>query len=311
MIEAKNLTKTFGDITAVDDISFSISKGEIVGLLGPNGAGKTTTMRMLTGFYEPGIGDAIIGGTSVINNRQHVQKMIGYLPETAALYSDMLVSDFLSFIGKARGMDDKKLQSGIEKAVSSTSLEKYFYRPISILSKGFKQRVGLASTLLHDPSVLILDEPTSGLDPNQINEMQNLIRQLAKEKTIILSTHILAEVEATCKRAIIIADGKKVLDSSLDDIEKLKEGSHHISVVLKGKVAEAQKVYSGVFNGNTESVELVSSDSSETRLQITSSEKAGEKIFTTAVEKKWIITELVTDKLSLENIFKSLTGGKS
>ncbi|MDH5719154.1 MAG: ATP-binding cassette domain-containing protein [Spirochaetia bacterium] len=310
MIEAKNLTKTFGDITAVDDISFSIQKGEIVGLLGPNGAGKTTTMRMLTGFYDPAMGDAIIGGSSVINSRQHVQKMIGYLPETAALYSDMLVSDFLRFIGKARGLDDNKLQAGIEKAVASTSLEKYFYRPISILSKGYKQRVGLASTLLHDPSVLILDEPTSGLDPNQINEMQNLIRQLSKEKTIILSTHILAEVEATCQRAIIISDGKKVLDSSLDDIEKLKEGSHHIQVVLKGKVSEAQKIYANIFNGNNESVETVSSDSSETRLQITSSMKASEKVFSTAVENKWIITELFTEKLSLENIFQSLTGGK-
>ncbi|MDH5718629.1 MAG: ATP-binding cassette domain-containing protein [Spirochaetia bacterium] len=311
MIEVKNLSKNFGDIKAVDNISFQVSKGEIVGLLGPNGAGKTTTMRMITGYYEPAEGDAVIDGSSVKENRQEVQRMIGYLPETAALYTDMLVSDYLAFIGKSHNLDEKKLASGIEKSVSATSLEKYFYRPISILSKGFKQRVGLAAALLHDPAVLILDEPTSGLDPNQINEMQNLIRNLSKDKTIILSTHILAEVEAVCKRAIIISEGKKVLDSSLNDIEKLKEGSHHIQVTIKGKATEAEKMFSNIFNNVNESVELLSSDSVKTCFQITASFDAAETIFKTAVEKNWILTELYTDKTSLENIFKSLTGGKN
>ncbi|HRP68736.1 MAG TPA: ABC transporter ATP-binding protein, partial [Turneriella sp.] len=224
MIAVSSLEKSFGPYQAVRQVNFSIGKGEVVALLGPNGAGKTTTMRMLTGFYEPTSGQVTIGGLDVVKDRKAVQSMIGYLPEGANSYPDMLVGEFLNFIAESRSLSDEAAQKGIAKAIEVTDLKDKIHVPIMQLSKGYKQRVGLAAALLHDPQVLILDEPTSGLDPNQIHEIRQLIRNLAKEKTIILSTHILKEVEDTCERAIIINNGRIVLDERLDKIQRRKEG---------------------------------------------------------------------------------------
>lgn len=310
MIEVENLSKHFGIFTAVDNINFSIKKGEIVGLLGPNGAGKTTSMRMMTGFYEPTSGTVSVNGMSITEHRQEIQRILGYLPESASSYSDMIVADYLSFIASARNLEGSELRNGIDRAVAATSLEKFYYRPISHLSKGFRQRVGLAATLVHDPEVLILDEPTSGLDPNQIKEIQDLIRKLAEEKTIILSTHILREVEETCRRAIIISQGRIVLDESLASLEKLKEGGLRILLSLKGSPQNAYDILEERFTAPNEHIERATSDENETRFTVTSGPEAPEKLFAIAVENNWIIRELTPERQSLNEIFHNLTGGR-
>ena len=307
MIDVSSLKKDFGTTKAVKGVSFSIRKGSIVGLLGPNGAGKTTIMRIITGYYKPLEGDVQINGISVKQDTLSTRKMIGYLPETSCTYSDMLVCDYLNFIGESRMLSESKKARGIDKSVQATSLQEYFYKPISKLSKGYKQRVGLASALIHDPEILILDEPTSGLDPNQIREIQTLIKNLSKEKTVILSTHILSEVEAVCERAIIINQGKIVLDKPLQEISNLKEGSSTIKVTIKGKNPSAIEKYKQVFKKENESVEQVSSGNTETSLKINGGKDASEKAFQVAVKENYILTELSPEQSSLEEVFTSLT----
>ncbi|MCX7632654.1 MAG: ABC transporter ATP-binding protein [Turneriella sp.] len=306
MITAQALRKTFGEREAVKEVSFSIGKGEIVALLGPNGAGKTTTMRMLTGFYEPTSGTATIGGFDVRKNRRAVQELVGYLPESASSYPDMLVADFLQFVADSRNLPPEKARAGIDRAVQVTGLQEYLETPIMYLSKGYRQRVGLASALLHDPPVLILDEPTSGLDPNQIAGIRQLIRELAKEKTVILSTHILKEVEETCERAIIIADGRIVLDDRLDRIQRMREGREVWEFALKGNVPGAlEKIRTILAAG--ENVSLVSANDTETRFTAETSSGFNEKLFSLAVSEKWVLRELFMQKLSMEEIFARLT----
>lgn len=306
MISVTALKKNFGAYEAVKQISFSIGKGEVVALLGPNGAGKTTTMRMLTGFYEPTAGTATVGGHDVQKSRKEVQALIGYLPESASSYPDMLVVEFLEFIAESRDMDKESAAKGIAKAVKVTDLGKYLYSPIMHLSKGYKQRVGLAAALLHDPQVLILDEPTSGLDPNQINEIRQLIRDLSKEKTIILSTHILKEVEDTCQRAIIIADGRIVLDEKLEKIQRMKEGRESWEFALKGNQASALgKIQSLLSSG--ENVQVLSTSDAETRFSAETSAGFNEKLYQLCVSEKWTLRELFMQKQSIEDVFARLT----
>jgi ABC-2 type transport system ATP-binding protein len=306
MISVNGLKKTFGDYEAVKEVSFSIGKGEVVALLGPNGAGKTTTMRMLTGFYEPTAGTATIGGHDVRKERRAVQSLIGYLPESASSYPDMLVSEFLQFIAQSRGLSAEQTEKGIEKAVQVTDLSKYFHAPIMYLSKGYRQRVGLAAALLHDPQVLILDEPTSGLDPNQIHEIRQLIRELSKEKTIILSTHILKEVEDTCQRAIIIADGRIVLDDKLERIQRMKEGREMWEFALKGNATAALPKIQALL-GSGESVSVISGNDIETRFAAETTSGFNEKLFALAVSEKWILREMFMQKQSIEDVFARLT----
>lgn len=306
MISVNGLRKNFGEYEAVKQISFSIGKGEVVALLGPNGAGKTTTMRMLTGFYEPTSGAATVGGLDVQKDRKAVQSLIGYLPESASSYPDMLVDEFLHFIAESRGLTAEAAASGIEKAVKVTDLGKYLYSPIMHLSKGYKQRVGLAAALLHDPQVLILDEPTSGLDPNQINEIRLLIRELSKEKTIILSTHILKEVEDTCQRAIIISDGRIVLDEKLDKIQRMKEGHETWEFSLKGNQSSALPKIQGLLQTG-ESVSISASSDAETRFVAITGSGFNERLFTLCVAEKWILRELFMQKQSIEDVFARLT----
>lgn len=216
MIKTDNLVRTFGTFRAVDGISFEVSKGEVLGFLGPNGAGKSTTMKMLTCFLTPSSGTATVAGYDILNDSRSVQKSIGYLPENAPLYSEMEVGNFLKFISEIRGID---IKNSISRVVDLCDLSEVFYKPIETLSKGFKRRVGLAQALIHDPEVLILDEPTDGLDPNQKHQVRCLIKSMSKEKCIVLSTHILEEVDAVCSRAIIIARGKVVADSTPEQLK--------------------------------------------------------------------------------------------
>lgn len=214
MIEVQALTRRYGFFTAVDRLSFSVRAGEVLGFLGPNGAGKSTTMKMLTGFLAPTSGTAVIGGHDIRQQRIAVQRLIGYLPEGAPLYGEMTVTQMLNFAGQARGLRGQELASAVQVAIERLSLGKVSHQPTDTLSKGFKRRVGMALAILHNPKVLILDEPTDGLDPNQKHEVRNLIQEMASDRTIIVSTHILEEVEAVCSRAIIIAGGRLVADDT-------------------------------------------------------------------------------------------------
>jgi ABC-2 type transport system ATP-binding protein len=220
LIEIERLTKRFSGITAVDDVSFSVARGEVLGFLGPNGAGKSTTMRMLAGFMAPSAGTARICGFDVVDQPVEAKRQLGFLPEGAPTYPEMTVAGFLGFTGRIRGFRGSALADRVAHAMALTQLEGVRLQPIETLSKGFKRRVGLAQALLHDPPVLVLDEPTDGLDPNQKHEVRALIRRMAPDKAIIISTHILEEVGAVCTRAIIIARGRIVVDAAPDVLEQ-------------------------------------------------------------------------------------------
>lgn len=232
MIEVDALSRRFRDVQAVDEVSFSVERGEVVGFLGPNGAGKSTTMKMITGFLEPSGGTARVEGFDVRSHRREVQARIGYLPEGAPAYGDMSVGAFLEFVGKLRGLDGARRRERIGEMVHRLHLADVYGRRIETLSKGFKRRVGIAQALLHDPDVLILDEPTDGLDPNQKFEMRELIRAIAGEKAIVVSTHILEEVEAVCTRAIIIAKGRVLADATPTDLLSHAGVAHAIEVTV-------------------------------------------------------------------------------
>lgn len=208
MIEIKNLTKKFGQNLVLDSLSFTVAKGEVLGFLGPNGAGKTTTMKIITSFWPPTAGSVLIDGLDTVNNSLATRKKIGYLPETVPLYDDMRVFEYLKFVAQIRSLDKIKTKFRLKEVVSICGLAKVWRQPIDELSKGFRQRVGLAQAIIHEPEILILDEPTTGLDPNQIVEIRDLIKTIGREKTVIFCTHILSEVSATCDRVIIINNGK-------------------------------------------------------------------------------------------------------
>jgi ABC-2 type transport system ATP-binding protein len=219
MIDVKNITRTYGDFTAVEDVSFEISPGEIVGLLGHNGAGKTTIMKMMTGYLEPTGGAITIDGLDIAADRQRIQQKIGYLPENCPVYPEMTVVGYLDYAAALHGVPEDERPARIADAIARTELQEKAIQPIAKLSRGYRQRTGVAQAILHKPAILILDEPTNGLDPTQIQHMRALITELAGHSTIIISTHILQEVQAVCNRAIIIKDGKKVLDSKLDSLQ--------------------------------------------------------------------------------------------
>ncbi len=234
MIECKNLTKRFNKFIAVDDLSFIANKGEVLGFLGPNGAGKSTTMKMITGFLQPSSGQINVCGIDLFQDPLGVKSKIGYLPEGAPSYDEMRVCDFLRFIAQMRGITKGIIASKVDEVVDRMNLAKVYYQRIETLSKGFKRRVGLAQAIIHDPEVLVLDEPTDGLDPNQKHDVRKLITSMAKDKTIILSTHILEEVHAVCDRAIIIADGRIVADNSPSELENMSK--YHNAVTFDADI---------------------------------------------------------------------------
>jgi ABC-2 type transport system ATP-binding protein len=241
MIEARHLRKLFGPFVAVDDVSFAIERGEVLGFLGPNGAGKSTTMKMITGFLAPTAGTAIVGGADVTQDPIAVKRRIGYLPEGAPAYPDMTPSSFLDFIAHIRGFSGKEARKRVAAAAERAALRGVMEQPIDTLSKGFKRRVGLAQALLHDPDILVLDEPTDGLDPNQKHEVRRLISAMAPDKAIIISTHILEEVDAVCTRAIIIARGRVLADGTPAQLEACSRYHNAVRLTLDPAAAEAAR----------------------------------------------------------------------
>ncbi len=231
MIECLNLSKKFGQFTAVNDLTFTANQGQVLGFLGPNGAGKSTTMKMITGFLEPTAGDIKVCGIDISENPVAVKRKIGYLPEGAPSYGEMEVGQFLNFIAALRGLDANMIKPAVESVISRVNLEKVYFQRIETLSKGFKRRVGLAQAIIHDPEVLIMDEPTDGLDPNQKHQVRELITDMSKDKTIILSTHILEEVHAVCDRALVIAGGVLVADNTPAEMENMSRYHHAVSFV--------------------------------------------------------------------------------
>ena len=310
MINNDNLVKKYGKVKAVDNVSINIGKGEIVGLLGPNGAGKTTIMKILTGYHFPSNGTASINGFDVYENPLKVKESIGYLPEMAPLYNDLNVYEYLSFIADVRKIPADSKQKEIERVVEECGLEAVLHRQIDKLSKGYRQRVGLAQAIIHSPEILILDEPTTGLDPNQIIEIRKLIKKLGEKKTVILSTHILQEVEAVCNRVLILNKGAIVAKGTADEIRKELKGDNRISIEIKAEN------FSGMVKSleNLKAVkEIIKSEENNGLMEIKitvesdSPQDAGEEIFDWAVLNRYKILSMVPEKVSLEDIFIKLT----
>jgi ABC-2 type transport system ATP-binding protein len=306
-ISVKNLTKKYQTQRAVDNISFEVKTGEVLGFLGPNGAGKTTTMKIITGFMAPTDGDVTINGISVLEEPEKVKQLIGYLPESNPLYQDMPVLEYLEFIAELQNVPKDKIKSQIAKMVKVCGLNVEKHKKINELSKGYKQRVGLAQALIHEPEILILDEPTTGLDPNQIVEIRNLIREIGREKTVILSTHILPEVEATCDRILIINEGKIVADGTSESLRKQAQGQE----VLRVEISEADdkdKVITTIQGLETVSMVDPVKDTDFTFLVNSNDGMSSKKsIFEMCVKNNWILTELTPIETKLEDIFRDLT----
>lgn len=302
MIEIQNLTKYFGQTKAVDDISFNIGKGEIVAFLGPNGAGKTTTMRMLTGYLLPTQGKCLINGIDITREPIKTKELIGYLPEDNPLYPDMKVYEYLEFIGEIRKIKNPKQR--IKDVAEICGVSNVMGKEIGTLSRGYRQRLGVAQAIIHNPDILILDEPTEGLDPNQVIELRNLIKELGKEKTVMLSTHILSEAEATCERVLIINKGKLVADGNKNEIRTMAKGGETISLELSAKQSPLEEIKK--LSGVKEVIEK-KIENNYYQYEILSERDIRENIFDTAVNKGWKILELHKRSTSLEDIFRELT----
>ena len=306
MIVASQLTKAYGNFHAIEDVSFKIEKGQTVGFLGPNGAGKTTTMRIITGFVPPTSGTATIGGYDVVENSREARKLVGYLPETVPLYTDMTVKGYLSFAGTLRAMNSKYLRTRIDDVVDVCGLNDYFHSYVGRLSKGYRQRVGIAQAILHEPQVLILDEPTIGIDPIQVVETRQLIKDLGRENTIVLSTHILPEVSMVCDRVLIIHEGQIVAEDSPRTLAERLQGVERLAVEVQGpadQVAAALRKVSGVVNVSyTEA-----GDRSTFRLQLRRGEDLRDEISRAVIDNGWGLLGLQLESMSLEEIFLKLT----
>lgn len=308
MIDIKNLTKKFNDVTILDGINFSVEKGEILGFLGPNGAGKSTTMKIITSFWTPTDGDVVIDGISVTQDSLKTRKKIGYLPETVPLYDDMRVFEYLKFIAEVRGVEKSRITKRIKEVVEACNLKEVVQKPIEELSKGYRQRVGLAQAIMHEPDILILDEPTTGLDPNQIVEIRELIKKIGKEKTVIFSTHILGEVEATCDRAIIINKGKIVAEGKPDELARKIGGKEIIYVKIKGPESEVRSELEKMENVVRVEVKDKESDNIHGyEIEPAEGVDLRENLSKTVMNRDWSILEFNKKALSLEDVFRKLT----
>lgn len=307
MISVSDLSKNYGEVRAVNNISFSIRKGEITGLLGPNGAGKTTTLRMLTCYLKPTAGKICVGDYLVNENPDEVRSIIGYLPESAPIYGDMIVYDYLSYIGKIRGI---KGTGRIKEIADLCGLNEMMHKNVAELSKGYKQRVGLAHAMISDPQILILDEPTSGLDPNQIIEIRKLIKEIGKEKTVILSTHILSEVEATCDRVIIINNGEIVADNRTSELKS--SGGTESRISIKVGNTDFDSLNSELRNIKGVTNVLKGNDSEFTSAVVVAelNDEVRPDIFNLLSSKGWVMYEMVKETRTLENVFRELTRGE-
>ena len=305
MITLSNVTKSFGPTVAVNDVSFNVDRGEVVGFLGPNGAGKSTTMRLITTYLEPESGAVLVDGTDVRLDPVAARRRIGYLPENNPLYTDMLVSEYLSFIGDLRGVRTNGPGSALDDAVQATGVAEVFYRPIGELSKGYKQRLGLAAAILHRPDYLILDEPTEGLDPNQRQQIRKLVREVGKEHTVLLSTHVLPEVEETCQRIIVIHEGKIVADGSTAELLTRARGTRSVVVDIEGAGVEAAiSTLPGI-------EEVADSQERDGRTRLVLAVSPGPdprpEIFKLAKDNEWVLWELYEEAGSLQDLFGQLT----
>ncbi|MFI5252342.1 MAG: ATP-binding cassette domain-containing protein [Bacteroidota bacterium] len=310
-ISVSNLSKLYGDSKAVDNISFEVHSGEILGFLGPNGAGKTTTMRIITCFLAPNSGSVKVEGRDIRSESFEVRKLVGYLPEQNPLYQDMNVLEYLQYSAQLQGVPRGDVSRRMKEMVDVCALGEMKHKDIGQLSKGYRQRVGLAAAMIHDPRVLIMDEPTSGLDPNQIVEIRSLIRNIGKEKTVVLSTHILSEVQATCNRVVIINKGKIVADSSIEDLQTSMSGGE--KVILEFEMADSQtfdmvslqmKIIPAIGR-----VSLLGERNGWKRVGIESlgGKDIRKDLFGLCVEKGWTILELHREQTSLEDVFRQLT----
>ncbi|HRI33446.1 MAG TPA: ATP-binding cassette domain-containing protein [Saprospiraceae bacterium] len=304
-LKIESLSKSFGNQKAVDNISFEVRSGEIVGFLGPNGAGKTTTMKMLTQYISPDHG-TIWYGSSSSRDAIELRRSIGYLPEHNPLYEDMPMLDYLAFCAALQGVPQGEIQNNIRNMVKKCGLDVEKHKKIGELSKGFRQRVGLAQAIIHNPKILILDEPTTGLDPNQIVEIRELIKQLGREKTVILSTHILPEVEATCDRLLIINKGKIVADGTVSNLRKQSENRQILHVRIDGPnqngIFEILKNEPGV-----SMVDLINRNENKFEIQSHDTEPLNRKIFHLCVKNGWELLEMIPFETKLEDIFRDLT----
>ena len=310
-IAVRNLTKLYGSEKAVDAITFDVKTGEILGFLGPNGAGKTTTMKIITCYMPPTSGMVEVEGLDIAEHSFEVRKKIGYLPEMNPLYLDMNVVEYLEYSARLHGLKDALLRSRLKEMMDVCGIADVRHKDIGELSKGFRQRVGLAQAMIHDPEVLILDEPTSGLDPNQIVEIRNLIRQLGRAKTVVLSTHILSEVQATCDRVIIINEGTIVADGTLEQLQQDFRGSERISLELKANTTNAMTVIYPKFKDirHVESVEYGGQEGEVHKFSILAEKgfDVREEIFRRAVSEGWVLMEMSRKATSLEEVFHKLT----
>ncbi len=310
-IVVENLTKQYGPQKAVDDISFEVNKGEILGFLGPNGAGKTTTMKIITCFMAPTHGDVRVNDETIHGDQEAIKKKIGYLPENNPLYLDMPVLEYLEFVARLQGVENNNIPKRMAEMVHVCGLNSEKHKKIGELSKGYRQRVGLAQAMIHDPEILILDEPTTGLDPNQIIEIRKLIKHIGREKTVILSTHILPEVEATCDRILIINQGKIVADGTSSTLRKQAQGGE----VLKVQIADAQNrdqlVSSLQGLDSVAMVDPVNDQPGAFIIQSKDGQTSRRTIFLLCVTNNWILTEMTPMETKLEDIFRELTTDQS
>lgn len=305
-IRIEHLSKRFGVQTAVDNISFQVNTGEILGFLGPNGAGKSTSMKMITGYIGMGDGDILLGGRSIRHFGDDLKKHIGYLPENNPLYLDMPVMDYLNFCAALQGVPKNKINQRTRLMIQVCGLNDEKHKKIGELSKGYRQRVGLAQAMIHDPEILILDEPTTGLDPNQIVEIRKLIRELGKEKTVILSTHILPEVEATCDRILIINKGKIVADGTADTLRKQASGTE----LLKIRVEDAthdEVLQSLQRLATVEKIVIIDKSMNRFEVHAKAGQSSKREVFRLCADKGWMLSELIPVETRLEDIFRNLT----
>ena len=307
MIEVRNLCKDYGPHQAIHNLSFTINKGDVVGFLGPNGAGKSTTMKIITGFMAPSSGTASIAGFDVFENPIEVKKRIGYLPETPPLYGDMYVRDYLTYVARLKDVEKSKISMLVNRAVEKTLLGDVQHRLIQNLSKGFRQRVGIAQALVSDPEVLVLDEPTVGLDPKQVAEIRNLIKELKGHHTIILSTHILPEVQAACEKAIIINKGRIVAEDTIQNLSVREKGQSQIFVRLRQETSDLKSLLAGI-----DGVLNVDSGLSprEWKVNVKSSDETVEAISARIVSKGLGLIEFTPQRADLEDVFLRLTYGQ-
>jgi ABC-2 type transport system ATP-binding protein len=308
MIHVENLTKYYDALCAVDEINLDVKKGEIMGLLGPNGAGKTTTLRMLTGFLRPTSGSIRVKDYNIDEHALEIKKLLGYLPESAPLYYEMLVYDYLDYVANIRGLAREEKLPRIRHLADMCGLNEVMHQPIGELSKGFKQRVGLAHAMMNDPEILVMDEPTSGLDPNQIVEIREIIRQIGKEKTIIISTHILSEAEAACDRIVIINRGKIVADDSTETLKQAASGEYVINISLQN--AELESVKKDLYSvDGVSGIAPVSEEAGTLNVRLTcqsTSDLRGD-IYRKIKQTDWIMVGLHQETKTLESIFSELT----